>query len=104
LLSSGVGLLSGAGPQLDPKATALEAVEYDEVDPLLGQPLPKTANVASSVVSDEEKAAMQDEDRAKSAAYAAVEAKNKAQKQLYAFVPHVSLDSSELFAATWIAF
>jgi hypothetical protein len=82
LLSSGVGLLSGAGPQSDSKANVVEAVVYDEVDPLLGQPILGTANAAHSVVSDEEKAAMQDEDRAKSAAYAAVEAKNKALKQL----------------------
>jgi len=74
LLSTGVGLLSGAAPQLHAWATGSDAVD-DDVDPLLGQPIS-----ASSAVSDEEQAAIQAEDRAKSAAYAAAGAKSKSQQ------------------------
>ena len=40
------------------------------------------ASAAASIVCDEERAAMEAEEKAKSVAYAAVEAKVKTQKQL----------------------
>ncbi len=84
LLSSGVGMLSGTSAlPLDSKAA--EAVDYDDVDPLLGQALPSVSGSGISVISDEEKFAMEAEEKAKSAAYAAVEAKINAQKQLYVY-------------------
>ena len=83
LLSSGVHRLSGSGngPQLDASA-AVGAVDGGEVDPLLGQPLRKAVGVGSCDISQEEKTAIEAEERAKSAAYLAVEVKAKAQKQL----------------------
>ena len=82
LLSSGVGMLSGTSA-LPSDSKAAEAVDYDDVDPLLGQALPRSSGSGISVISDEEKFAMEAEEKAKSAAYAAVEAKTNAQKQLY---------------------
>lgn len=68
-------------PQWDANST--ETVDGgDEVDPLLGQPLRKDAVVASSCISDEERAAMEAEEKSKSAAYAAVDLKSKNQKQM----------------------
>jgi len=83
LLSSGVHRLSGsgAGPQLDANA-ADAAVDGGDVDPLSGQPLRRAVGAGSVDVSQEEKIAIEAEERAKSSAYAAVEVKAKVQKQL----------------------
>jgi hypothetical protein len=76
LLSSGVGIISGTGTSVGTIGDA------DTVDPLMGQPLRMDASAAASIVCDEERAAMEAEEKAKSVAYAAVEAKVKTQKQL----------------------
>jgi recombinational DNA repair protein (RecF pathway) len=83
MISSGVHILGGTGiaPQFNAKGSH-KSVDDDDVDPLLGQPLCKAVITGTSCISDEEKAAMQAEDQAKSAAYAAVEEKAKTQKQL----------------------
>ena len=73
LLSSGVGIISGTGTSVGTIGDA------DTVDPLMGQPLRMDASAAASIVCNEERAAMEAEEKAKSVAYAAVE---KNQKQL----------------------
>jgi hypothetical protein len=79
LLSSGLSIISGSSTASEMDSSliqsSVETVGDDTVDPLMGQPL-------RIHICDEERAAMEAEDKAKSAAYAAVEVKIKTQKQL----------------------
>lgn len=81
LLSSGVSSIIGTGTatQLDSRTSVGTIGNADSVDPLMGQPLRMDASAAASIVCNEERAAMEAEEKAKSVAYAAVE---KNQKQL----------------------
>ncbi len=84
-VSTGVNKLSesfAAAPQLDANSETDAVDGGEEVDPLLGQPVRKAVVAASSCIPDEERAAMEAEERSKSAAYAAVELKSKSQKQM----------------------
>ncbi len=83
-VSTGVNKISGSfvAPHRDAVSEAEAVDSGDEVDPLLGQPVRKAEVVASSCISDEERAAIEAEERSKSAAYAAADLKSKTQKQM----------------------
>jgi hypothetical protein len=81
ILAGGASFVSTGVNKLGSFATA-SAVDGDDVDPLLGQPLRKAASVPLYALSDEERIAIEAEERSKSAAYAAVDLKSKTQKQM----------------------
>jgi hypothetical protein len=82
ILAGGASFVSTGVNKLGSFATASAVDGGDDVDPLLGQPLRKAASVPLYALSDEERVAIEAEERSKSAAYAAVDLKSKTQKQM----------------------